>query len=98
MTSTADSDVARLQNEMQQLREDFAKVASTLGDLARHRAGECSAGLAGEAKQSVEHAWTQAKERVEGIAGEIESRPLGSALVAFFAGILIGLLFIPRRG
>lgn len=96
MSSAVDSDIAKLQAEIRQLREDFSAVAGTLRDLARHGNASAQEELAG-AKHSTDRLWAEAKEKAENLAGEVERQPLGAAIAAFLAGIVLGLLFTARH-
>lgn len=91
-----EKDVATLQAELRQLREDFSSVAQTLRDLARHGTAGVQDDLAGAAN-SAGRLWTGAKDKAESIAGEIERHPMGAAIAAFLAGIVLGLLFTGRQ-
>ena len=86
-------DVAVLQAEIKQLRTDFAKLAETMHDIAGN-------GVVGEGQQlqaSTEKVWTEVKRHAENVGREIEEKPVASALTAFGAGILLGLLLNRRR-
>lgn len=96
MNSTMEQDVAKLQAEIRQLREDFSQVAGTLRDLARHGTAGVTDELAG-ARQSADQLWSDAKSKAGALAGEVERQPLGAAIAAFVAGIVLGLLFTARH-
>lgn len=96
MNSAVEHDLAKLRAEIHQLREDFSLVAGTLRDLARHGTTAMPDDLAGAARQSADKLWTGAKGKAEALAGEVERQPLGAAIAAFLAGIVLGLLFTAR--
>jgi len=82
-------DVAVLQAEIKQLRTDFAKLAETMHDIA--------AGDGQQLQASTEKVWTEVKRHAGNVGREIEEKPIASALTAFGAGILLGLLLNRRR-
>ena len=86
-------DVAALQTEIKQLRSDFVKLAETMHDIAGN-------GVIGEGQQlaaSTEKVWTEVTRHAGNVSREIEEKPVASALTAFGAGILLGLLLNRRR-
>lgn len=96
MSSAVENDIAKLQAEIRQLREDFSAVAGTLRDLARHGTAATQDGIA-DGTRSTERLWKGAKETAESLADEVERQPLGAAIAAFLAGIVLGLLFTARH-
>ena len=87
------TDIAALQTEIKQLRADFAKIAGTMRDIASNSV----AGAGQQVQGSTEKVWTEVKRHAENVGAEIENRPVASALTAFGAGILLGLLLNGRR-
>jgi ElaB/YqjD/DUF883 family membrane-anchored ribosome-binding protein len=86
-------DVATLQTEIKQLRTDFAKLAETMHGMVGN-------GVAGEGHQlhaSTDKVWTEVKRHAGNVTREIEEKPIASAVTAFGAGILFGLLLNRRR-
>ncbi len=76
---------AKLSTEMQQLKQDFGKFKSELGEVIR---------IAGaEGKQKIKAAYDTAvdygKDALETSRDTIKARPLTYVLVAFVAGVLI---------
>ncbi len=76
---------AKLSNEMQQLKQDFGKFKSELGEVIR---------IAGaEGKQKIKAAYDTAadytKDALETSRQTIKERPLTYLLVAFVAGVLV---------
>jgi ElaB/YqjD/DUF883 family membrane-anchored ribosome-binding protein len=87
------SDIAALQTEIKQLRADVAKIVATMRDIA----GNTVAGAGQQVQDTSEKVWTEVKRQAENVGAEIENRPVASALTAFGAGILLGLLLNGRR-
>jgi ElaB/YqjD/DUF883 family membrane-anchored ribosome-binding protein len=86
-------DVAVLQAEIKQLRTDFAKFSETMQDIVNNGGVE-----GGEQLQaSTEKILTEVKRHAGNVGREIEEKPVASALTAFGAGILLGLLLNRRR-
>ena len=90
---TANTDITALQTDIKQLRADFAKIAGTIRDLATNSVTEAGQ----QAQLSTEKAWTEVKRQAGNVTREIEDRPVASALTAFCAGMLLGLLLNGRR-
>lgn len=93
MSSATDSDLEALQAEIKKLRGDFASLNETVRDLLRHGGADAL----GKARESGERVWSEARRRVEGVAAEIEEKPVTSAVTAFGIGIVLGMLFSSRR-
>jgi ElaB/YqjD/DUF883 family membrane-anchored ribosome-binding protein len=94
MPDQPNTEIAALQTEIKQLRADFAKIAGTVRDIASARVAE-----AGEMVQaSTDKVWTEVRRHAHDVGREIEKRPIASALTAFGAGFLLGLLLNGRRG
>jgi ElaB/YqjD/DUF883 family membrane-anchored ribosome-binding protein len=93
MASATEGDVKVLQEQLEQLRNDFAGLSSTLKDLARHGIGDAAQRVAVPA----EKAWDDVKRRATAVTHEIEEKPLASAFTAFGIGLVLGILFSGRR-
>jgi ElaB/YqjD/DUF883 family membrane-anchored ribosome-binding protein len=94
MAAPSEPDIATLQADIQQLRADFAKMATTMRDVAG--SGIVKAG--DKAQASAEKAWVEVKRQAQQVGHEIEERPFASALTAFGTGLILGLLLSVRRG
>lgn len=93
MASTKEIDIDALRAEIQQLREDVAKLSETFRETVVHRATEAAA----QARDSGEKLWDEAKKQVHGVTREIEEKPIPAAITAFSLGMILGLLFSGRR-
>ncbi len=82
------SDVEQLQSELRNLRDDFSKIADILKESARTRGAEA----AGRIRQSAERGWSEARNTAQSVLDELEERPVGTAVIVFFAGVLFGLM------
>lgn len=87
-----DVDVAKLRADLDQLRNDIAKLGDTVktvladgGDAAYERV-----------RRSAEKYQKRAKDFVDIAAEEIEERPIATILSAFGIGLVMGLLFSRR--
>jgi ElaB/YqjD/DUF883 family membrane-anchored ribosome-binding protein len=89
-----ETDIEKLQAEIQQLRVDFGQLLETTRDLARHGFTDARE----KARGSAETAWAEVTRQAQGVSHEIEERPLISALIAFGFGLVLGLLLSGRRG
>lgn len=87
------SDVEALQAELRNLRDDFTKIAEILKDSARTRGAEA----AGRIRETAERGWSEAKNTAQSVLEELEDRPVGTAVIVFFAGMLFGLMMGGRR-
>jgi ElaB/YqjD/DUF883 family membrane-anchored ribosome-binding protein len=87
------TDIAALQTEIKQLRADVAKIVGTMREIASNTV----AGAGQQVQDSSEKVWTEVKRQAGNVGAEIENRPVASALTAFGAGILLGLLLNGRR-
>jgi ElaB/YqjD/DUF883 family membrane-anchored ribosome-binding protein len=94
MASATETDIQALQEQLQQLRSDFAALSATLKDLARHGLGEA----AQRASAPGERAWAEVKRQADAVTQEIEEKPIASALTAFGIGLVLGVLVNSRRG
>jgi ElaB/YqjD/DUF883 family membrane-anchored ribosome-binding protein len=94
MAAPSEPDIATLQADIQQLRADFAKMATTMRDVA----GSGIAKAGDKAQASAERAWVEVKRQAQQVGHEIEERPFASALTAFGTGLILGLLLSVRRG
>ena len=81
-------DVEALRAELRNLRDDFTKIADILKDSARTRGAEA----AGRIRETAEQGWSQAKNTAQSVLEELEDRPVGTAVLVFFAGVLFGLM------
>lgn len=93
MAAITESDIRTLQSQIQELRNDFAKTVADLKDVAANGMQQAS----GAAQASAERVWGEVKRQANTVTREIEERPLTSALTAFGAGIVLGLLLSSRR-
>ncbi|TAL03259.1 MAG: hypothetical protein EPO08_04735 [Rhodospirillaceae bacterium] len=93
MTSGTDADISALRAELAQLRTDFAKIAGTLQDLARHGKSE----FAEKAQDSAQRLQDEMKRRTQTVTELIEERPVASALTSFAVGMVFGTLVSGRR-
>jgi hypothetical protein len=91
--ATTDTDTAALIAEMRQLRADFARVCDTVQGMAQQRGGE----MLGGAQDAAAKLWDEARKHTNGLAREIEAKPVPAALGAFVLGMLLGALFSARR-
>lgn len=66
-----------LQAQVSQLREDLAKLTSSISN---------------KAEQKLDHAQDQAKEQVERIEGQIRENPLAATAIAAGIGFLLGAI------
>jgi len=94
MADEPTADIAELQTEIKQLRADFAKIAGTMREIASNRV----AGAGQQVQDSTDKVWAEVKRQAENVSREIEERPVVSAVTAFGAGILLGLLLNRHRG
>ena len=93
MASATEADIEALREQLKQLRSDFAGLNTTIQNLARHGMGEAAERAAAPA----EKAWAEIKDRADAVSREIQEKPVASALTAFGAGLILGLLFGGRR-
>lgn len=91
---TDEAETQSLVVEMRQLRADFARIADTLQAMVRQRGGEAL----GTAEDAAHKLLEEARRRTEGLAREIEQKPVTTALGAFGLGVVLGALFSARRG
>ena len=84
----ATTDVDQLKSELRNLRDDFSKIADILKDSARTRGAEA----AGRIRDTAERGWSEAKNTAQSVLEELEERPVGTAMIVFAAGVLIGLM------
>ncbi len=94
MADQTNKDIAALQTEIKQLRDDIAKIAGTMRDIASNSVAEAGQ----QVQASTETFWTEVKRQAGSVGREIEDRPVAAALTAFGAGVLLGLLLNGRRG
>ncbi|MGD0191290.1 MAG: hypothetical protein ABSD74_11160 [Rhizomicrobium sp.] len=81
-------DIQTLSDELKQLRAEFSKIAQLLESAARHAGDEATQ----VARDASERAWSEVKNRADGLARRIEEKPVSSTAWAFGIGILIGFL------
>lgn len=93
MNEKIETDVEALTQEVQKLRDDFAKIA----ELLRTTAGHAGEEAATQARAAGERAWTGAKSTADELLQRIETRPVQSTAIALGIGILLGLIFGGRR-
>jgi ElaB/YqjD/DUF883 family membrane-anchored ribosome-binding protein len=89
----ANSDIAELQAELDQLRADFGKMAGTMSEIA----SDSVAGAGQQVETAADKVWTEVKRHADSVSREIEQRPVAAALTAFGAGALLGLLLNRHR-
>lgn len=92
MTADIDNDLKSLREEMTQIRGDMNELGRILRTLVGHGGEELNSRLRGAAEKIN----TRAHNATESVAREIEERPLSSAVVAFAAGIALGVLLRSR--
>ena len=91
--TTSEMDTQSLAAEMRQLRSDFSRVADALREIMQQRGGDAL----DKAHDAAGKMWDEARKRTDGIAREIESKPMAAALGAFGLGIILGAIFGSRR-
>lgn len=87
-----DVDVAKLRSDLDQLRNDIAK----LGDTVKTVVVDGGYAAYARVRRSAEKYQKQAKDVVDMAAEEIEEHPVATVLSAFGIGLLMGLLFSRR--
>ncbi len=92
-SANSDPDIRTLRADVAKLRADLAKIGDTLQDIAQARGAEAI----DRVQQIGEKVRDETKRRVQSVADEIEERPVTAALVAFGAGVILGMLFSGRR-
>lgn len=93
MGSDVDNDLNHLRAEVKNLRADLGRITETLQSLARHGAAE-AADLAQQSTRDVRDA---VRGKAQGLAQEIEEKPLTAALTSFVIGVFLGTVFGGRR-
>ena len=93
MTDKQDPDVAALLAEIKHLRDDFARMGTTVEDLVRNRANSA----ADEVGRRAERAWDDVSKTAESAAHKLEQTPMATLGGAFGLGLLFGMLFSSRR-
>ncbi len=93
MSNGTEADLKMLRGEMAELREDIAKIGATMQDMVRHGGAEAMQ----KAQRSAEQAQERVKRTAQSVVDEIEERPVTTALAAFSAGMVLGMLFSGRR-
>ena len=94
MAASTETDLATLQADIKQLRDDFAKMTTDVGVLASNGYTQAS----GKAQVSAEKLWGEVRRQAQNVTQEIEERPFASALASFATGLMLGLLLNTRRG
>lgn len=91
---TGETETQPLAEEVRQLRADFSRIADALHEIIRRCGGEA----AGNAEDVAQRLFEEVRRRKDGLAREIEQKPLTAALGAFGIGVVVGALFKARRG
>lgn len=91
---TPEPDLATIQADLQQLRDDFAKMSSDM----RAFAGNGLSNAGEQAQMSAEKMWDELKRQAQQVGQGIEERPLASAVAAFSTGLILGMILNARRG
>lgn len=91
---TPEPDLATIQADIQQLRDDFTKMSADMRAYAGN--GLSSAGE--QAQVSAEKMWGEIKRQATQVGHEIEERPLASAIAAFSTGLILGMILNARKG
>jgi ElaB/YqjD/DUF883 family membrane-anchored ribosome-binding protein len=86
--SETETDIQSLSDELKELRAEFSKIAQLLESAARHAGDEATQ----VARDAGERAWSEVKNRADGLARRIEEKPVSSTAWAFGIGILIGFI------
>ena len=100
MAEKPNAEIASLHAELQQLRDDFAKLTDTIGEIGTNGVAGTLNGVAGNghAYASAEKVWSEVQRQAGSLGREIEERPIAAALTAFGAGLFLGRLLTARRG
>jgi len=85
MASAAEADVKALQEQLQQLRADFAALSESISKPAQR------------ATAPGEKAWAEVKRHAETVSREIEGKPITAAFTALGVGFVLGVLFNGHR-
>jgi ElaB/YqjD/DUF883 family membrane-anchored ribosome-binding protein len=93
MAASTQPDLSTLQEDIQQLRSDFAKMAADMRDYAGAGVTQAS----GKAQETADKMWGEVRRQAEQVGHEIEERPFASALAAFATGLMLGMLLNTRR-
>jgi ElaB/YqjD/DUF883 family membrane-anchored ribosome-binding protein len=92
MSATTQADIEALIAEMKNLRADVERIGGLLKNTAIHGAADAKEAV----RETAEKGWNEAKTRAQSLLGEMEQRPIQSALTIFGVGIVLGLL-VGRR-
>ncbi|MDE2229797.1 MAG: hypothetical protein KGL11_12260 [Alphaproteobacteria bacterium] len=87
------SEIESLRTEIRQLQVDLASLADSVRGVVR--AGKAEA--VGRVNDTADKAWSEAKSLADGLAKQIEEKPVTAMVSAFSIGMLLGLLFTNRR-
>ena len=93
MAASTQPDLTTLQDDIQQLRTDFAKMAADMRDYANSGYAQAK----GQAQETADKMWGEVRRQAEQVSHEIEERPFASALAAFATGLMLGMLLNSRR-
>ncbi|MEQ8661394.1 MAG: DUF883 domain-containing protein [Gammaproteobacteria bacterium] len=93
MTKELDDNVAKLKQDIEELRRDFAN----LGGLAREAASEQGRNAAERARRAQEQVRSRAQDAGDRLEQQVEAHPLTSMLTAFGIGFLVSMLLERRR-
>ncbi|MEQ8230675.1 MAG: DUF883 C-terminal domain-containing protein [Gammaproteobacteria bacterium] len=93
MTKELDDNVAKLKQDIEELRRDFAN----LGGIARDAASEQGRNAAERARRAQDRARQQAHDAGDRLEQQVEAHPLTSILTAFGIGFLVSMLLDRRR-
>lgn len=91
--SATDADLKALRAEFAQLRKDFTRIAETLERTARHGGEEAMSHV----RETADDIREEAAKAVRGVREEFEQNPVSSLVTIFAVGVVLGLLFSPRR-
>lgn len=89
-----------IQSEIETLRTEIRQLQVNLANLTDSVRGVVRAGSAeaiDRVNDTAEKAWSEAKGMAEGLAHQVEEKPLTAMISAFSIGMLLGLLFTNRR-
>jgi len=86
-------EIESLRAEIRQLQVDIAALTDSVRGVVR--AGKAEA--IDRVNDTADKAWTEAKGLAEGLAKQIEEKPVTALVSAFSIGMLLGLLFTNRR-
>jgi ElaB/YqjD/DUF883 family membrane-anchored ribosome-binding protein len=85
-------DTDALRADLAQLRSDLSSLSTTL----REAAGGLGADAYAQVRETAQRARAEAERRAEDLTATMSERPVVSVMVAFVAGLVLGLLFSRR--